>query len=605
MRQKLGECLVQAGLISPDDLRTALAEHKRTGEHLGAVLARTKLATEEQVAKALASQLGFPYINLSENPPEPSAAALIGLDAARKHVCVALSLERNLLTVAMADPLLFGVVEDLESSTGCRIKPVVSTRSDILSAIGSAYSNTSDTPVGHVVSQTPSRADDRDAPLAVDFVDQLLNRAAAARATDIHIEPTETAVVIRHRVDGVLNVMSDLPRSRHDALLSQIKSRAGLDTNERRLAQQGRLRFANPDGSVAHFRVTTLPTMCGEKAVLRLVDQRKVVPPLESIGMSRAMLEATRQLVRLRRGLLLVVGPTGSGRTTTVVSALAEQRSEPASIATIEDPIEYQIPEASQTAISEQVGLTFANALRSVMQQDPDVIVVGELRDRETAAVAIEAADSGKLVLSTLSGDDAPSAAVRLAEMSADRSTAASALAGVVAQRLVRQLCPHCRRRDALSLDVLWRLGIAESDAAGIVFYKATGCDQCNYTGYRGRTGIYEVMRVTDELRRIIASRAPLEQIRDQAVADGMVTLGEEGLAKLKSGLTTAEELLRQLPDRRDRRTLCGACGTAVRADFKACPSCGTRLGVCPHCGRAVETAWTFCPYCTREVLVR
>jgi len=605
VRQKLGECLVQAGLISADELGTALAEHKRTGEHLGAVLARTKLATEEQIAKALASQLGFPYINLSENPPEPPAAALIALDTAHKHVCVAMSLEKNLLTVAMADPLLFGVVEDLESSTGYRIKPVVSTRSDILSAIGSAYTNTSDTPVGPVVSETPSPADDREAPLAVDFVDQLLNRAGAAGATDIHIEPTETAVVIRHRVDGVLNVMSDLPHSRHDALISQIKSRASLDTAERRLAQQGRLRFANPDGSVVHFRVTTLPTALGEKAVLRLVNQHKGVPPLESIGMSRTMLEATRQLVRLRRGLLLVVGPAGSGRTTTVISALSERRSEPASIATIEDPIEYQIPDASQTAISERVGLTFANALRAVVQQDPDVIVVGELRDRETAAVAIEAAESGKLVLSTLWGDDAPTVVTRLAEMSADRSAAASALTGVVAQRLVRQLCPHCRRKDTLPLEVLWRLGIAESDAAGIVFYKATGCDQCNHTGYRGRTGIYEVMRVTDALRRIIASGAPTEQIRDQAVADGMVTLGEEGLAKLKSGMTTAEQLLRQLPDRSDRRALCAGCGTAVRADFKACPNCGTRLGVCPHCGRAVETAWTFCPYCTREVLVR
>jgi len=604
VRQKLGECLVEAGLIAADDLRTALAEHTRTGEHLGVVLARAKLATEEQIAKALASQLGFPYIDLSENPPEPSAAALIPPDAARKHVCVALSLEKNLLTVAMADPLLFGVVEDLEVSTGRRIKPVVSTRSDILSAIGSAAVGNFATRVDPAVSAEPSRADQPDATMAVDLVDQLLKRAAAARATEIHLEPTETAVVIRHRLDGVLKVMLDVPRSNHDALIAQIKSRASLDTTETRLPQQGRVRLTNADAAV-YFRLTTLPTRFGEKAVLRPVDQRKVVPPLESIGMSRTMLEATRQLVGLRRGLILVVGPTGSGRTTTLVSALTEIRSEPVSIVTIEDPIEYQLAGTSQTAISEQVGLTFEHALRSVLLQDPDVVLVGEFLDRETTTLAIEAAAGGKLVLATLAGDDAPSAVARLAGLGADRSAAASALTGIVAQRLVRQLCPHCRRPDSSPLAALRQLGIAESDAAAIVFYKATGCDQCNHTGYRGRTGIYEVMRMTDALCRIIASGASPEQIREQAIADGMVTLGEDGLAKLKNGVTTAAELLRQLPDRRDRRTLCAACGTAVRTDFKACPNCGTRLGLCPHCGRAVEAAWTFCPYCTREVPAR
>jgi type IV pilus assembly protein PilB len=529
---------------------------------------------------------------------------LIAPDVARRHVSVALSLEKNLLTVAMADPLLFGVIEDLESSTGRRIRPVVSTRSDILAAIESTHSDTPDTQVERHGSKELSTADDRETPSSVELVDQLLKRAVATSATDIHIEPTDTAVVIRPRLDGVLKAILELPRSTHDALIAQIKSRAGLDVVEKRLPQQGRLRPTNDDGGVVHFRVTTLPTMFGEKAVLRLVDRRKAAPTLESIGLSKTMLETTHQLLRLRRGLILVVGPTGSGRTRTLVSMLSAIRRGAASIVTIEDPIEYQIEDASQTEISEPVGLTFANALRSVMQQDPDVVLVGELRDRETAALAVEAVASGKLVLSALSGDDAPSAVVRLAEMGIERSAMVSALAGVVAQRLVRQLCPQCRRPATPPLDQLRLLGVAESDAAAMVCYEPTGCDQCNHTGYRGRTGIYEVMRVSDALRRIIAAGSP-EQIREQAIADGMVTLGEDGLAKLKGGLTAAAELLRQVPDRRERRTLCAACGSAVRPDFKACPACGTRLGVCLYCGRALEPGWTVCPYCTRQVPAR
>jgi type IV pilus assembly protein PilB len=602
MRQKLGECLVEAGLIAAADLRAALAEHKRTGEHLGVVLTRTKLATEEQIAKALASQLGFAYVELSANPPDPSAASLIAPDLARRYASVALSLEKNVVTVAMADPLLFGVIEDLESSTGRRVRPVVSTRSEILAAIESAYTDAEETQAERAASHAASPTNQRETPPALELLDRLVTGTVATHATDVHLEPTETGGVIRHRLDGVLRVMIELPLSTHEELLAQIKSRASLDVTETRLPQQGRLSVTNDDSRL-HFRVTTLPTMHGEKAVLRRIAPRQAVLPLESIGMSKAALEATHQLLRLRRGLILVVGPVGSGRTTTLVSS-ASAIPGPSNIATIEDPIEYQIAEASQTEIGEPAGLTFARALRSVMHQDPDVVLVGELRDRETAALAIDTAASGTLVLATLRGDYAPSAVTRLAELGIERSTTASALAGVVAQRLVRQLCSHCRRRASPPLDQLRLLGIAESDAAAMVFYQATGCDQCNYTGYRGRIGVYEVMRVTEALGRVIASGSP-EQICDQAIADGMVTLGEDGVAKLKAGLTTTEELLRQVPEWRERRTLCAACGVAVRADFKACPHCGARLGVCPNCGRSLEPGWSFCPYCTREVRPR
>ena len=300
--------------------------------------------------------------------------------------------------------------------------------------------------------------------------------------------------------------------------------------------------------------------------------------------------------------MILVVGPTGSGKTTTLSSALTAVRSEKTNIITIEDPIEYQIPGVNQTQINEKIKLTFASALRSILRQDPDVILVGEIRDSETAKIAMQAAQTGHLVLSTLHTDDAPSTVTRLIDIGAEPYVIASALIGVVAQRLVRRLCVHCRRQYTPAADTLRALNIADADAAAVPFYKAVGCDQCNHTGYRGRIGIYEVMRVTDKLRRLIASRAPEDQIREAALGGGMISLGEDGLAKVKSGVTTPEELLRVVTEVREMRTLCSGCGAAVGVDFRACPHCGKRLGGgCPHCGRALQPGWSFCPYCARS----
>jgi type IV pilus assembly protein PilB len=304
--------------------------------------------------------------------------------------------------------------------------------------------------------------------------------------------------------------------------------------------------------------------------------------------------------------MILVVGPTGSGKTTTLSSALTSVQSEKTNVITIEDPVEYQIPGVNQTQINEKIKLTFATALRSILRQDPDVILVGEIRDTETAKIAMQAAQTGHLVLSTLHTDDAPSCVTRLMDIGAEPYVIASALVGVVAQRLVRRLCVNCRRQYTPPADTLRSLTIDEADAAAIPFYKAVGCDQCNHTGYRGRIGLYEVMRVTDKLRRLIAARAPEAQIRDAAVTGGMVSLGEDGLAKVKSGITTPEELLRVVTEVREVRMLCSGCGSAVGVDFLACPSCGKRLsGGCPHCGRALQPGWNFCPYCARTTEIR
>ena len=572
------------------------------------------LATEKQIAKALAFQLGFPYINLAENPPDPPAVVLIPKEVALKRVCVAVGLEKNLLTVAMSDPLLFSLVQDLEFQTGYRIKQVVATRADIIDAIQTGYpdkalmrTNQTGSDLAVTAPAAPARGrgmpgempagetalarraeeevfepvsglkERSEAAPIIDLVDLVVKSAIKSKASDIHVEPMEKGVLIRHRLDGLLKEVMDLPKWVHEGLIARLKIMAGMDIAEKRLPQDGRLRSTAEDGTEVDFRVSTLRTLFGEKVVMRVLDHRKGVPSLEEIGMSATALEEVREFLRHQHGMILVVGPTGSGKTTTLSSALKAVQSEKTNIITIEDPVEYQIPGVNQTQINEKIKLTFASALRSILRQDPDVILLGEIRDAETAKIAMQAAQTGHLVLSTLHTDNAPSVVTRLMDIGTEPYVIASALVGVVAQRLVRRLCVHCRRQYTPPADTLRSLNIAEADAAAIPFYKSVGCDQCNHTGYRGRIGIYEVMRVTDKLRRLISAKAPEDQIREAALAGGMISLGEDGLAKVKSGVTTPEELLRVVTEVREMRTLCAGCGAAVGVDFLACPQCGKR----------------------------
>ncbi len=549
----LGEILVQEGLTTPDVVERARARALTTGELIGEALVGLGAVTAEDVLRALAAQQGLLYLTADELPSPLPVLKNISPKYLRQNSVCPVSVEGGLLTVATADPLNPLIVDDLRQSTGLNVKVVVSAAGAITEAIDRTYDGAA-SPLQRIVEGMDDEGgagDDEDvnhlrdmafeAPV-VRLVNLLVENAIGAEASDIHIEPFEDTLRIRYRVDGILYEQEAPPRRLQAAVTSRIKIMAEMNIAERRLPQDGRIRVTL-HGQRVDIRVSTMPTVHGESIVMRLLQRSSVFHPLEKLGFPTDTLRRFESLIKRPHGILLVTGPTGSGKTTTLYAALDKINGPGVKIITVEDPVEYQLKGVNQIAVKPKIGLTFANGLRHIVRQDPDVILVGEIRDLETAEIAIQASLTGHLVFSTLHTNDAPGAITRLQDMGVEGYLVASVLEGVLAQRLVRRICPACRVPDTPSKADLDALGV--DAAADAVLFRGKGCEDCRGTGYRGRSGIYELFVIDEDARSLILKHASTRDIRHHAMARGMVTLRMDGWKRACEGVTTVEEILR------------------------------------------------------------
>lgn len=549
-KKLFGELLLEQGVVTPDQLAKGLERQRQTGERLGRALIALGVR-EEQIAETLARQLGIPLVNIHQQGVDPAAAALLPETLARKYTVVPVKRNGSRLTLAMADPLDVVALDDVSIATGLGVSPVITTITEIRAAIERVY-GIREHARGIIEEIVPTRTAPDEAEAATErpdapvirLADLILNQGIRDRASDVHIEPTETEVRVRYRIDGVLHTAMTVPRQVYIPLVARFKVMGRMNVAEHRVPQDGSFQIAAA-GRAVDFRVSTIPVIHGERVALRILDKSQAILTLPQLGMDAATLQRYEQLIRLPYGIILVSGPTGSGKTTTLVSSIALLNALDRNIMTVEDPVEYQIPGVSQMEVNIRAGVTFANALRSLVRQDPDVLMVGEIRDAETAEISTHASLTGHLVFSTIHTNDAPSVITRLLDMNVEPFLIASSLAGALAQRLVRVLCTDCKRRATPLPEAEAELRRAVGDRAAIEFYEPAGCGHCRYTGYRGRTGIFELLTVTQRLRPLIVRHASAEELAATARADGMRTMRENGMQRVAEGVTTLEEVVR------------------------------------------------------------
>jgi general secretion pathway protein E len=556
---KLGDVLVEQGWITPEGLEDGLAAQAENGEKLGQILVQQKKITERELLEALSLQLDLEVMeSIDDKELRFDLVEKLPIQYLKKHLIFPFQTEQGTLRMAVNDPLDLEVLDDLRILYGAdEIKPVLVPAREIVSAINRTYGQANDTAEQIIQDMDQGEESHRlfteleeggdlldetsEAPI-IKLVNHVFGQAVKSQASDIHIEPYQQHLQVRFRLDGVLHNVLSPPRRLHAAIVSRIKVMARLDIAEKRLPQDGRMEVKIGERLV-DVRVSCLPTAFGERVVLRLLEKSGKLLSLEEIGMTSAALAEMRRLLQLSHGIILVTGPTGSGKTTTLYAALSYINSPDKNILTIEDPIEYQLDGIGQMQVNPKINLTFASGLRSMVRQDPDVILVGEIRDRETADIAIHAALTGHLVFSTLHTNDAASAVTRLTDMEIEPFLVSSAVQAIIAQRLVRLLCPHCKEAYEPE-EAQWNeLGLTK-DVAGPIF-RAKGCEKCLETGYRGRSGIYEFLRMTESIKGLLLQTSDSNQINKAARTEGMVSLREDGIQKVIEGKTTISEVLR------------------------------------------------------------
>ena len=567
-KKPLGQILLEKDLINQEQLDEALKVQKNTTEQLGRILVDLGHVTEQDVLRSHAEQLGIPFLDLDRISVDDDVAKAIPQSVVQRYNAIPIRRSGNRLTVAMADPTNVFALDDIRLITGYEIDPMLASSDDIgalmsgtsdgggtqeelqtaLQALdgegGAALADDMDLSGGGIEQDVDStQAMEDEAPI-IRVVNVIIQQAIKDRASDIHIEPDRRGVRIRYRIDGVLHEVMQVPKYVHAPLISRVKIMGDMNIAERRIPQDGRIHIRH-EGKEYDLRVSSLPTVFGEKIVMRILDQSSVLIGLNKLGMfaeTQAQLEA---IIVQPNGMILSTGPTGSGKTTTQYAILNKINSVEKNIITIEDPVEYQLRGLNQVHVNRKAGLTFANAMRAFVRQDPDIIMVGEIRDLETAETGVQASLTGHLVLSTLHTNDAPSAVTRLVDMGVEPFLISASIIGVLAQRLARQICQNCKEPYKPPADALRRVGFNVENAEDVVFYRGRGCEQCKHTGYRGRNGIFEFMLMTEEIQDLIVKRAPLSEVRNAALASGMKTLKQDGFQKVLEGMTTVEEVMR------------------------------------------------------------
>jgi type IV pilus assembly protein PilB len=549
--KQLGDILLQGGLVTQVQLTAAYDEHQRVGRALGRVLVDQGVLSEAQLVAALAQQIGMRFVELVDFPVDHSAVSLVSGALARRYVVLPFGFEDGKMLLAMADPANFLAIEDVRAVTQMEVKPCVATRTDVLAAIDRYYRADSDLDEITAILDVEEEEDlskvreaVEDAPI-VKYVNALITQAIQDRASDIHLEPTERDLRVRYRIDGVLHEIMRSPKTIQSGVISRLKIMADINIAERRIPQDGRLSI-NANGKKIDLRVATLPTVWGEKIVMRILDNSTARLDLTELGFSDVNFERYSRSFAKPYGMILVTGPTGSGKSTTLYATLNILNRAEVNIITVEDPVEYRLPGVNQIQVNNKAGLSFASALRSILRADPDIVLIGEVRDHETAQISVEAALTGHLVLSTLHTNDAPSAITRLTEMGIEPFLVGSAIDCVLAQRLARLLCSKCKEEYIPTPEALVTARFPWNDGEPLpTLYKAAGCSQCAKTGYKGRLALHEVMPMSEEIERLTVEHASASTINEVARTQGMVTLRHDGMLKVLQGVTSIDEILR------------------------------------------------------------